>query len=243
MKRTLGIIGRKLGMTQIFLEDGSVVPTTIVEAGPCTVIQKKTREKDGYNALQLGFFPKNSQRVNKPLSGHFKKAGVGPYRHLKEFRLETTEGFELGQEITLNLFKPGDVVDVTGLSKGKGFTGVMKRHGFHGSPGSHGTHEYFRHGGSVGSAAYPHHTFKGLKMPGHHGNRRVTLQNIKILDVKEDQNLILLKGGIPGSRHGWILIRSATKLESLPDRQALNRAGTGQAGTRTERKSSSTPSV
>jgi len=211
MKRTLGIIGRKLGMTQVFLEDGSVVPVTVVEAGPCPVIQKKVTEKDGYNALQLGFVPKNSQRVNKPLSGHFKKAGVGPTYYLKEFRVEDAERVGTGQMVTLNLFKPGDVVDVTALSKGKGFTGVIKRHGFHGSPGSHGTHEYFRHGGSVGSAAFPHHTFKGLKMPGHHGNQKVTIQNIKIVDVKEDQNLILLKGGIPGSRHSWILIRSATK--------------------------------
>jgi len=211
MKRTLGIIGRKLGMTQIFLENGSVIPVTVVEAGHCAVVQKKTKEKDGYNAFQIGFLPKNSQRVNKPLSGHFKKAGVGPFYHLKEFRVEKAEGYELGQEVSLNLFKPGDVVDVTGLSKGKGFTGVMKRHGFHGSPGSHGTHEYFRHGGSVGSAAYPHHTFKGLKMPGQHGNRKVTLQNIKVVDVKEDQSLILLKGGIPGGPHGLILIRSATK--------------------------------
>jgi len=211
MKRTVGIIGRKLGMTQIFLEDGSVVPATVVEAGPCAVIQKKTKEKDGYNALQLGFLPKNTRKVNKPLSGHFKKAGGGSFEFVKEFRVESVEGYELGKEVTLNLFKSGDVVDVTGLSKGKGFSGVMKRHGFHGSPGSHGTHEYFRHGGSVGSAAYPHHTFKGLKMPGHHGNRKVTVQNIKVLDVKEDQNLILLRGGIPGSRHGLILIRSATK--------------------------------
>jgi large subunit ribosomal protein L3 len=211
MKRTLGIIGRKLGMTQIFLENGSVIPVTVVEAGHCAVVQKKTKEKDGYNAFQIGFLPKNSQRVNKPLSGHFKKAGVGPFYHLKEFRVEKAEGYELGQEVSLNLFKPGDVVDVTGLSKGKGFTGVMKRHGFHGSPGSHGTHEYFRHGGSVGSAAFPHHTFKGLKMPGQHGNRKITLQNIKVVDVKEDQNLILLKGGIPGGPHGLILIRSATK--------------------------------
>jgi large subunit ribosomal protein L3 len=211
MKRILGIIGRKLGMTQIFLDDGSVVPVTVVEAGPCPVIQKKTKEKDGYDALQLGFLPKNNQRVNKPLSGHFKKVGVGPTYYLKEFRVEGGEQMEEGQVVTLNLFKPGDVVDVTALSKGKGFTGVIKRHGFHGSPGSHGTHEYFRHGGSVGSAAFPHHTFKGLKMPGHHGNRKVTIQNIKIVDVKEDQNLILLKGGIPGSRRGWILIRNATK--------------------------------
>jgi len=210
-ERTLGIIGRKLGMTQIFLEDGSVVPVTVIEAGPCRVIQKKTREKDGYNAVQLSFLPKNTQRANKPLTGHFKKAGVGPSYHLKEFRVENVEGVELGQEITVNLFKPGDVVDVSGLSKGRGFTGVMKRHGFHGSPGSHGTHEYFRHGGSVGSATYPHHVFKGLKMPGHHGNQKVTLQNITVLDVKEDQNLILLKGGIPGSRNRLILIRNATK--------------------------------
>ncbi len=211
MKKTLGIIGRKLGMTQIFLEDGSVIPVTVVEAGPCSVVQKKTKEKDGYNALQLGFLPKKSKRVNKPLSGHFKKAGASPCYHLKEFCVENTEGYELGQEITVNLFKPGDVVDVTGLGKGKGFTGVMKRHGFHGSPGSHGTHEYFRHGGSVGSATFPHHVFKGMKMPGQHGNRRITLQNIKVVDVKEDQNILLLQGGIPGSPKGWVLIRSATK--------------------------------
>jgi large subunit ribosomal protein L3 len=223
MKRTLGIIGRKLGMTQIFLEDGSVVPVTIVEAGPCPVIQKKTEEKDGYNALQLGFFPKNSQRINKPLSGHFKKAGVGPHYFLKEYRVEKIEGFESGQQVTLNLFKPGDVVDVVGLSKGKGFAGVVKRHGFHGSPGSHGTHEYFRHGGSVGANSFPARVFKNMKMPGHLGNQRVTLQNIKVVDVKEDQNLILLKGGVPGGRHGLILIRTATKAESLPDRQAGTR--------------------
>jgi large subunit ribosomal protein L3 len=227
MNRTLGIIAKKLGMTQVFLEDGSVVPVTIVEASPCMVVQKKTKEKDGYDALQLGFLPKNGQRVNKPLSGHFKKAGVGPYYHLKEFRVETGEGFEMGQEVTLNLFKPGDVVDIIGLSKGKGFTGVIKRHGFHGSPGSHGTHEYFRHGGSVGANSFPARVFKNMKMPGHHGNQRVTLQNIKVLDVKEDQHLILLKGGIPGGRHSWILIRSAIKSET----------------TSAKRKGSSTPSA
>ena len=211
MKRTLGIIGRKLGMTQLFLEDGSVVPATVVEAGPCSVVQKKTKEKDGYDALQLGFFSKNSKRVNKPLSGHFKKAGVGPYQYMKEFRVESLEGFEAGGEVTLTLFKAGDIVDVTGLSKGRGFAGVMKRHGFHGSPGSHGTHEYFRHGGSVGANTFPHHVFKGHRMPGHYGNQQVTIQNIRVLDIKEDQNLILLQGGIPGSRNGLILIRSATK--------------------------------
>ncbi|MBM4339697.1 MAG: 50S ribosomal protein L3 [Deltaproteobacteria bacterium] len=212
MKQTLGIIGRKIGMTQIFQEDGSVVPVTVIEAGPCWVAQKKTKEKEGYEALQIGFLPKREKSVKKPLAGHCKKAGITPVTHLKEFRMESTEGFELGQEINVGqLFKPGDVVDVTGLSKGKGFAGVIKRHGFHGSPGSHGTHEYFRHGGSVGSATYPHHTFKGLKMPGHLGNHRVTIQNIRILEVREDQNLLLLRGGVPGGPRGWVLIRSATK--------------------------------
>jgi large subunit ribosomal protein L3 len=211
MKRTVGIIGRKLGMTQVFREDGSVVPVTVVEAGPCSVVQKKTKERDGYNALQLGFLPKKPERVNRPLSGQFKKAGAGPFHHLKEFRVDVVDGYEMGQVITLDLFKPGDTVDVVGLSKGKGFAGVVKRHGFRGSPGSHGTHEYFRHGGSVGSATYPHHVFKGKRMPGHHGNQRITLHNITVLDVREEQHLILLKGGIPGSRNGWVLIRNAVK--------------------------------
>lgn len=211
MKRTLGIIGRKLGMTQVFLEDGSVIPVTVVEAGPCSVVQKKTREKDGYNALQLGFMPKKVERVNRPIAGHFKKAGAAPCYHLMELRIEDVGGYEVGQEVTLSLFKPGDVVDVTGVSKGRGFAGVVKRYGFHGSPGSHGTHEYFRHGGSIGQNSFPAHTFKGLRMPGQYGNRKVTIQNIRVVDVKEDQNLILLQGGVPGSRNGLILIRSAVK--------------------------------
>jgi large subunit ribosomal protein L3 len=219
MKKTLGIIGRKLGMTQVFLDDGSVVPVTVVEAGPCTVVQKKTKEKDDYTALQLGFLQK-TKGVNKPVAGHFKKAETGPFQFLREFRVESTEGFELGSKVNLTLFKPGDVVDVMGLSKGRGFAGVMKRHGFHGSPGSHGTHEYFRHGGSVGANTFPHHVFKGHRMPGHYGNQRVTIQNIRVLDVKEDQNLILLQGGIPGSRNGLILIRSATKRKGSASKPA-----------------------
>jgi len=211
MKKTLGIIGRKIGMTQIFLEDGSAVPATVIEAGPCKVVQKKTKEKDGYDALQLGFLPKNEKRVNKPLSGHFKKAGTGTFTLLREFRMEDVGGVELGQEVTLNLFKAGDVVDVTGLSKGRGFAGVIKRHGFHGFPASRGTHEYFRHGGAVGMHSYPARVFKGMKMPGHYGNERVTVQNIRVIDVKEEQNLILLQGGIPGARHGFVFIRSASK--------------------------------
>ena len=203
-------------MTQVFLDDGSVIPVTVVEAGPCSVVQKKTKENDGYDALQLGFLPKNNKRVKKPLAGHFKKAGTGAFYTLKEFHVADFGGYEVSQEVKVSLFKPGDIVDVTGMSKGKGFAGVIKRHGFHGSPGSHGTHEYFRHGGSIGSNTYPHHTFRGLRMPGQYGNRKVTLQNIKVVDVKEDQNLLLLKGGIPGSPTGWVLIRSATKKGSAP---------------------------
>ncbi|HSB06903.1 MAG TPA: 50S ribosomal protein L3 [Thermodesulfobacteriota bacterium] len=215
MIQRLGIIGRKLGMTQLFLEDGSVIPVTVVEAGPCKVIQKKTREKDGYNALQLGFLPKDSKRMNKPLSGHFKKAGANPCYHIKEFRVDHVDEYEMGQEVTLSLFQPGQFVDVIGVSKGKGFQGVVKRHGFHGFPASRGTHEYFRHGGSVGANSYPAHVFKDMKMPGHHGNQRVTVQNIRVMDVKEDQNLILLRGGIPGSPKGWVLIRNAIKKEAV----------------------------
>jgi large subunit ribosomal protein L3 len=211
MEKSLGIIGRKLGMTQVFLEDGSVVPVTVVEAGPCPVVQKKTKEKDGYNALQLGFLPKEARKVNKPLTGHYQKAGVPPSAHLKEFRLEDPAEMEPGQEVTLTLFKPGDIVDVTGVSKGKGFGGVMKRHGFRGANASRGTHEYFRHGGSVGANSFPAHVFKGHRMPGHYGDERVTIQNITVMDVKEDQNLILLRGGLPGSRHSLVLIRRATK--------------------------------
>ena len=214
MKRSLGIIGRKLGMTQLFLEDGSVIPVTVVEAGPCKVIQKKIQEKDGYNALQLGFLPKNSKRVNKPDSGHFKKANTEPCCFIKEFRMDSVEGYELGQEVTLNLFQPGEFVDVVGISKGRGFAGVIKRHKFHGFNASRGTHEYFRHGGSVGANSYPAHVFKGMKMPGHHGNHRITVQNIRVMDIKEDQNLILLRGGIPGSPKGWVLIQRAVKKET-----------------------------
>jgi len=213
MKPRLGIIGRKLGMTQLFLEDGSVIPVTVVEAGPCKVIQKKTQEKDGYSALQLGFLPKDSKRVNKPLAGHFKKANAEPCYLIKEFRVDSAEGYELGQEVTLSLFQPGQFVDVIGISKGKGFQGVVKRHGFHGFPASRGTHEYFRHGGSVGANSYPAHVFKDMRMPGHTGNRKVTVQNIRVMDVKGDQNLILLRGGIPGSPKGYVLIQSAVKKE------------------------------
>jgi large subunit ribosomal protein L3 len=205
------IIGKKLGMTRVFSQEGNIVPVTVIEAGPCPIVQKKTKENDGYAALQVGFLKKKPTRVNRPLMGHFKKCGVGAFYILKELRVDEVDSYELGQEIAVDIFQPGDLVDVTGTSKGRGFSGVMKRHGFRGAPGSHGTHEYFRHGGSIGSAADPSRTFKGKKMPGHFGNRKVTIQNIEVVEVRPEQNLIFLKGAIPGWRNGIVVIRQAKK--------------------------------
>jgi len=205
------IIGKKLGMTRLFSPEGNIVPVTVIEAGPCPIIQKKTKEKDGYNALQVGFLPKKPNRVNKPITGHVRKSGRGTFYILKELRMDEVDQYELGQEIAVDIFQPGDLVDVAGTSKGRGFSGVMKRHGFRGAPGSHGTHEYFRHGGSIGAAADPSRTFKGKKMPGHSGNRRVTVQNIEVAEVKPQQNLIFLKGAVPGWRNGIVTIRQAKK--------------------------------
>jgi len=205
------IIGKKLGMTRLFSQEGDVVPVTVIEAGPCPIVQKKTEEKDGYNAVQVGFLPKKPGRVNRPLTGHFKKSGKGAFYILKELRMDEPDPYELGQEICADIFQPGDLVDVTGTSKGRGFSGVMKRHGFRGAPGSHGTHEYSRHGGSIGSAADPSRTFKGKKMPGHFGNRRVTVQNVEVVEVRPQENLIFLKGCVPGWRNGIVTIRQARK--------------------------------
>ena len=161
--------------------------------------------------MQLGFMEKKPQRVNRPLLGHFQKSGKGPFYILKEFRVEDVGEYKLGQEITLDVFKVGDFVDVTGTSKGRGFAGVIKRHGFSGAPGSHGTHEYFRHGGSIGAAATPSKTFKGKKMPGHFGNSRVTVQNLRIVEIKPERNLLLVKGAVPGSVNSIVVIREAKK--------------------------------
>jgi large subunit ribosomal protein L3 len=208
------ILGRKLGMTQIFGDNGNIIPVTVIEAGPCAVTQIKTKEKEKYNAIQLGFMKKKPQRVNRPLTGHFSKSGAGPFYHLKEFPIDEVGEYTVGQEITLEAFSVGEFVDITGTSKGKGFTGVMKRHGFRGSTASHGTHEYFRHGGSIGSSAYPAKTLKGKKMPGRHGDSRVTTQNLQIVDIKPDSNLLLIKGAVPGSINSIVIIREATKKRS-----------------------------
>jgi len=210
----LGLLGKKLGMTQIFDDHGNAVPVTVIKTGPCKVIQKKTSDKEGYDALQLGFDEiQKVARVNKPLTGHFKKASAAPVRFLKEFRVtqEDINGTEIGSEITVEIFEPGEFVDVTGTSKGKGFAGVIKRHGFKGQPASRGTHEYFRHGGSIGQNMTPGRTYKGTKMPGHMGNKRVTVQSLKIVEVRGDTNILLVEGAIPGPTNGYVVVKKAVK--------------------------------
>ncbi|MEK6601757.1 MAG: 50S ribosomal protein L3 [Candidatus Binatota bacterium] len=207
-----GLIGKKIGMTQVFGADGSVLPVTVIQTGPCVVVQKRETGRDGYNALQLGFGSRKSQRVNKPEQGHMVKAGKGAFQLLREFRSEDVGQYEVGQEIKVaDLFKVGDRVDVSGTSKGRGFTGVIKRWGFAGFPGSHGTHEYFRHGGSIGNRSYPGRVFKGKKMAGQWGNERISVQNLEVIGVRAEDNLLLVRGAVPGAKRGFVFIRRAIK--------------------------------
>jgi large subunit ribosomal protein L3 len=189
-----------------------VLPVTVIQTGPCVVVQKRETGRDGYNALQLGFGSRKSQRVNKPEQGHMVKAGKGAFQLLREFRSEDVGQYEVGQEIKVaDLFKVGDRVDVSGTSKGRGFTGVIKRWGFAGFPGSHGTHEYFRHGGSIGNRSYPGRVFKGKKMAGQWGNERISVQNLEVIGVRAEDNLLLVKGAVPGAKRGFVFIRRAIK--------------------------------
>lgn len=202
------ILGRKLGMTQVFLEDGTVVPVTVVEAGPVNVIQKKTVEKDGYNAVQVGFMSVKEKKVNKPLKGHFDKAKVEYKKYVKEFRVDNVDDFEVGQEIKADIFKDGDKVDVTGTSKGKGTQGPIKRHNFGRGPESHGS-KYHRAGGARAAATYPGRVFKGRKGMGRMGNEKVTVQNLEIVRVDADRNLLLIKGAVPGQKGGLLVIKES----------------------------------
>ncbi len=209
----MGLLGRKLGMTRIFTEDGTAIPVTVIDVGGNVVVQKKTENKDNYTALQIGFDDKPLRVSNKPSIGHFQKAGIEPKRILREFRIsiEAAEKYEVGQPIDITMFKPGDKVDITGKNKGKGFAGVMKRYNFRGAKATHGVHEYFRHGGSLGQNMTPGRVFKGHKMPGHQGDKRVTTQNIKIVQIREDDNAILVQGSVPGSVNSYVVIRRAIK--------------------------------
>jgi large subunit ribosomal protein L3 len=205
-----GLIGRKVGMTQFYNAEGNVIPVTVIETGPCVVVQKKETAKDGYNALQVGFGSKKAQRVNKPMQGHMAKAGKGAFEVVKEFRLADVSQYEVGQEIKVaDLFKAGDRIAVSGTSKGHGFSGVIKRWSFAGFPGSHGTHEYFRHGGSIGNRSYPGRVRKGKKMAGHWGNEQVSIQNLEVVDIRPEENLMLVKGAVPGAKRGVVIVRSA----------------------------------
>ncbi|GAA0127303.1 MULTISPECIES: 50S ribosomal protein L3 [Clostridium] len=204
------IMGKKLGMTQIFDENKKVVPVTVVEAGPCVVIQKKTVETDGYEAVKVAFGDIREKLVNKPTKGQFEKAGVAVKRHIKEFRLEDMSNIEVGAEIKADTFAAGDKIDVSGISKGKGFQGVIKRWNFHRGPMSHGS-KFHRAVGSMGASSDPSRTFKNKKMPGHMGNVNTTVLNLEIVRVIPEKNIILIKGGIPGPNKGLVVIRDAVK--------------------------------
>ncbi|WP_138204950.1 50S ribosomal protein L3 [Haloimpatiens lingqiaonensis] len=206
------ILGRKLGMTQIFAENGAVIPVTVVQAGPCVVLQKKTVEKDGYEAIQVGFEDIREKLVNKPVKGQFAKANVSLKRFIKEFRLEDTAAYEIGAEIKADIFNVGDKIDVSGVSKGKGFQGTIKRWNFHRGPMSHGS-KYHRAVGSMGASSYPSRTFKNKKMPGHMGSENVTVLNLEVVKVMPENNVILIKGGIPGPNKGLVLLRDTIKVK------------------------------
>lgn len=205
-----GIIGKKLGMTQIFSEDGRRVPVTVVEAGPCVVLQKKTVEKDGYNAIQVGFATKEAARANRALVGHCKGAGQGTFSYLRELRMDDVDQFSIGDTLTADIFAAGDVIDVTGTSIGKGFQGVVKRWGFKGGRSTHGS-RFHRAPGSIGCSATPSRVFKNKKMPGQLGNERVTIQKLTVARVDADDNLIMIMGAVPGSTNGLVLIKDSVK--------------------------------
>ena len=208
------IVGKKLGMTQIFLQDGRLVPVTVIQAGPCTVVQKKTIEKDGYEAVQFGFdqIPENrvEKLVNKPDAGHFKKAGVAPMRTLREFRLEDSASYEIGQEVKADIFAEGEKVDISGITKGHGFTGAIYRWNQHTGPMAHGS-KYHRGLGSMSANSDPSRVFKNKHMPGHYGVERVTIQNLSIVQVDAERSLLLVRGAVPGPKEGLLLIRNTCK--------------------------------
>jgi large subunit ribosomal protein L3 len=210
-KQRKGVLGEKLGMTQVFDDEGRIVPVTVVQAGPCVVTRVRTPDADGYSAVQLGYGQIDPRKVNKPLTGHFDKAGVTPRRHVVELRTEDATEYELGQEITVEVFEAGQRIDVTGRSKGKGTAGVMKRHGFKGLSASHGTQRKHRSPGSIGGCATPGRVFKGLRMAGRYGNTRTTVQNLTVHAIDADKGLLLIKGAVPGPNGGLILVRSAAK--------------------------------
>ncbi|RMG68856.1 MAG: 50S ribosomal protein L3 [Calditrichaeota bacterium] len=201
-----GLLGKKIGMTRIFDDEGNMVPVTVVQAGPCYVIQVKTLERDGYEAMQIGFDPKKEKRTNKPLKGHFAKANVPPLRRLKEFPLPEDREVKPGDVLTVEMFSPGEKVKVSGTSKGRGFAGVVKRHGFGGGPKTHGQSDRWRAPGSIGQSSFPSRVFKGLRMAGHMGNARATVTGLTVVKVDPEKNLLFIKGAVPGARNSYVEI-------------------------------------
>jgi large subunit ribosomal protein L3 len=209
----LGLIGKKLGMTQVYTPAGELVPVTVIQAGPCTVVQAKSAASDGYAAVQIGFGSKKPQRASKAYREHCVKVGKGVFQVLREFRVAGGDQvLAPGEELVVDrLFKPGDLVDVTGVTKGRGYAGVIKRHGFGGFPASHGTHEYFRHGGSIGNRSFPGRVFKNKRMAGQYGTDRVTTQNLEVVAVRAAEHLLLVRGAVAGARGGVVVVRPAVK--------------------------------
>ena len=205
------ILGRKLGMTQIWSDNDEVIPVTVIQAGPCTVAQVKTKETDGYEAVQLGYGDIKEKHVNKPMAGHFAKAGIAPTRYLREVRVEDASEHQVGEQVTVENFEGIDHVDVTGVSKGKGFAGVIRRYHFGGGPGAHGSH-FHRAPGSVGMCATPSRVIKGLRMPGHMGCDRVTVMNLELVRIDPEQNLMLVKGAVPGGKGALVTVRKAVRM-------------------------------
>ncbi|MBE7036191.1 MAG: 50S ribosomal protein L3 [Ruminococcaceae bacterium] len=204
------ILGKKLGMTQLFGEDGVLIPVTVIEAGPCRVIQKKTAENDGYEAVQVGFEEKKEKHTSKPMQGHFKKAGTGYMRYLKEFKLDNAAEMNVGDEIKADIFAEGDAVDVTGISKGKGFAGTIKRWGTHRGPMTHGS-GYHRGPGSMGACSTPSRVMKGKRLAGHLGVEKVTVQNLAIVKIDAEKNILAIRGAVPGPKGGLVVIKNSVK--------------------------------
>jgi large subunit ribosomal protein L3 len=218
MAVTKGILGRKIGMTQVFDENGRAVPVTVVEAGPCSIAQIKTPERDGYSAVQLAYGA--ARRATKPVVGHFAKAGLEPARHLVELRVDDTGGFELGGEVRADTFENDELVDVIAVTKGKGFAGVMKRHNFGGLSASHGTERKHRSPGSIGACATPARVFKGTRMAGQLGHGRVTTLNLRVIRADAERNLLLIRGAVPGPNGGLVMVRSAVRQARREERKA-----------------------
>ncbi len=206
-----GILGKKIGMTQVFNESGTAIPVTVVEAGPCPIVQIKTDKQEGYNAIQLGFGHRSEKKFNRPKRGHFTKANITPRRYLKEIRVNTTEGLSVGTVVDAGIFSVGDTVDVTGVSKGRGFTGVVKRWGFAGGKKTHGGEQDLRRGGSIGAGSDPSRVFKGTRMPGRHGGKQITVQNLEVIEADSERNLLVIKGAVAGPPNGLLIIRKAVK--------------------------------